>query len=120
MNKTSKGKDKSKLLKFQYLKNGALEHAEQNECPHGIPKEYSCSGCDNEYMNKTPTPHSETSKKKIVIPKKFTQVNSGEWVYPTRKGYLMKCCDCGLVHSIDFDLIKKGKRNYIILRAKRI
>lgn len=25
-----------------------------------------------------------------------------EWVYPTPKGYLMKCCDCGLVHEMEF------------------
>jgi len=24
-----------------------------------------------------------------------------EWVCPT-KGYLMKCCDCGLVHELQF------------------
>ena len=26
-----------------------------------------------------------------------------EWVYPTpEKPYLMKCCDCGLVHELEF------------------
>lgn len=26
-----------------------------------------------------------------------------EWVFPTpRKNYLMKCCDCGLVHEVQF------------------
>jgi len=25
-----------------------------------------------------------------------------EWVCPTHKSYLMKCCDCGLVHELQF------------------
>ena len=30
----------------------------------------------------------------------------GEWVQPARRGYHLACCDCGLVHVIDFRLIK--------------
>lgn len=25
-----------------------------------------------------------------------------EWQAPVMKGYLMKCCDCGLVHELEF------------------
>ena len=26
-----------------------------------------------------------------------------EWIYPaTKRNYLMKCCDCGLVHEVQF------------------
>lgn len=25
-----------------------------------------------------------------------------EWVYPEHKSYLMKCCDCDLVHELQF------------------
>jgi len=25
-----------------------------------------------------------------------------EWVCPTPQGYLMQCCDCGLIHEVDF------------------
>lgn len=52
--------------------------------------------------------------------KEFPNVKSGEWVQPVRRGYLMKCCDCGLVHEIDFRLVKysNGKRK-IQLRAFR-
>jgi hypothetical protein len=28
----------------------------------------------------------------------------GEWITPARRGYRMRCCDCGLVHVIDFRL----------------
>ena len=31
-----------------------------------------------------------------------------DWVYPVRKGYKFICCDCNLVHSMDFRL--NGKR----------
>ena len=27
-----------------------------------------------------------------------------EWINPKKRGYLMKCCDCGLVHEIEFDV----------------
>lgn len=32
----------------------------------------------------------------------YTRPKSGEWVQPIRKGYRMACCDCGLVHTMDF------------------
>lgn len=25
-----------------------------------------------------------------------------DWIQPIRRGYKMCCCDCGLVHSLDF------------------
>lgn len=42
-----------------------------------------------------------------------------EWVYPNRKRYKFACCDCGLVHDMQFDLIKRGEGNRIIFRARR-
>ena len=29
-----------------------------------------------------------------------------EWVCPNPKGYLMKCCDCGLVHEVEFGVVR--------------
>lgn len=26
------------------------------------------------------------------------------WEFPVMKGYLMGCCDCGLVHEIEFEV----------------
>lgn len=40
----------------------------------------------------------------------FPNVQPGEWVTPVPRGYEMKCCDCGLVHVIDFRVIKPTKR----------
>ena len=34
--------------------------------------------------------------------KKFKTLADGEWVRPKMSGYELKCCDCGLIHSIDF------------------
>lgn len=32
------------------------------------------------------------------------------WQNPIMKGYLMGCCDCGLVHEMEFKIVKlKGK-----------
>ncbi len=52
---------------------------------------------------------------------RYKQQYDGEWVQPRRKNYLMKCCDCGLVHSLDFRLIKDSiGRATIQFRAKRL
>jgi len=52
---------------------------------------------------------------------KYHQQKDGDWVQPRRKNYYMKCCDCGLVHALDFRLIKdKLKRATIQFRARRV
>jgi hypothetical protein len=33
-----------------------------------------------------------------------------EWVCPTPKGYLMQCCDCGLIHEAEFRVAKYEPR----------
>jgi hypothetical protein len=30
-----------------------------------------------------------------------------EWVQPIMNGYMMKCCDCGLVHEMQFRALKQ-------------
>lgn len=47
--------------------------------------------------------------------KRYTDGKSGEWVQPIRKGYKLACCDCGLVHTMDFR-IHNGR---IQMRAER-
>ncbi len=32
----------------------------------------------------------------------YQQLKDGEWVRPVKRGLVDKCCDCGLVHVIDF------------------
>lgn len=33
-----------------------------------------------------------------------------DWIIPIPKGYLMKCCDCGLVHEMEFKPIVEKDR----------
>ena len=51
--------------------------------------------------------------------KKYPIVNAGEWVQPIRRGYGLACCDCGLVHTMDFRVIKNGRGTFIQFRAWR-
>ena len=39
---------------------------------------------------------------------KYKNVKDGEWVQPVRHGYKVMCCDCGLVHTINFRLVSRG------------
>lgn len=39
----------------------------------------------------------------------FKKQKSGEWVQPVMRGYLMGCCDCGLVHRLDFRIVGSRK-----------
>jgi hypothetical protein len=43
------------------------------------------------------------------------QIEPGEWIQPITEGYRMSCCDCGLVHLVDFR-IHEGR---VQLRAYR-
>jgi len=45
----------------------------------------------------------------------WNQLQEGEWTKPCRKDYLLACCDCGLVHRINFRI----DRGYLELQAFR-
>lgn len=45
----------------------------------------------------------------------YLKQEDNEWVQPVRKGYKLACCDCGLVHEMDFR-IHKGRVQF---RARR-
>lgn len=47
------------------------------------------------------------------------QVEAGQWVQPIRRGYKLVCCDCRLVHRVNFRLVKRGHRHWIQLQAFR-
>jgi hypothetical protein len=49
---------------------------------------------------------------------KYDQPKEGEWVQPISKGYKFNCCDCGLVHNIDFRL-KAGHIQFRVWRNNR-
>lgn len=44
----------------------------------------------------------------------FPQVQSGEWVTPRMSGYRMQCCDCGLIHRLNFRILRMGKTNLVV------
>jgi len=50
---------------------------------------------------------------------KYLIVKDNEWVRPKMKGYKLQCCDCGLVHEIDFKIVKYGNGNKVEFRARR-
>ena len=39
---------------------------------------------------------------------RYENPSEGEWIQPIEIGYKLRCCDCGLVHNIDFRV--KNKR----------
>lgn len=49
---------------------------------------------------------------------KYNEPKDGEWVQPVRKGYKMCCCDCGLVHNVDFR-VKDGCIQFRVSRNAR-
>lgn len=38
--------------------------------------------------------------------RKYEVVQDGEWVEPIRRGYKLRCCDCELIHTINFRVVK--------------
>lgn len=48
---------------------------------------------------------------------RYHQVQSGEWVQPRMDNYYFKCCDCGLVHRMNFRVVK-GTVRFQAFRVK--
>jgi len=50
--------------------------------------------------------------------KKHTAGRGGwsEWVFPTQKSYMFKCCDCGLVHEMQFETFVGDKKKGVGIR----
>lgn len=46
---------------------------------------------------------------------RYVTARDGEWLQPVRQGYRLACCDCGLVHRVDFRVV----RGRIQFRARR-
>jgi hypothetical protein len=36
----------------------------------------------------------------------YKEADDGEWITPTQTGHRMRCCDCGLVHRVDFRVLE--------------
>lgn len=61
------------------------------------------------------------SKRKPRLAGDYPTVQAAEWVTPQRKHYFMGCCDCGLVHKLEFRLVPSwhGAGKKIQFRAWR-
>lgn len=49
---------------------------------------------------------------------KYDHPEEGEWIFPVRKGYRHCCCDCGLVHDVDFR-VQEGRIEFRVFRNNR-
>jgi len=50
---------------------------------------------------------------------RYVQVSDGEWIRPMpQRGHKMRCCDCGLVHRMNFAVIR-GKVVFQAFRDAR-
>ncbi len=47
---------------------------------------------------------------RLVKRPRFPKVSAGQWVQPKPRGYLMACCDCGLVHRMNFRIVGVRKQ----------
>ena len=43
--------------------------------------------------------------------KAYEKPRAGAWVTPRMRGYKMACCDCGLVHTMQFGVFVAGKNS---------
>ena len=48
----------------------------------------------------------------------FERIKPGEWLQPIIKGYRAACCDCGLVHRMDFRVVD-GRAQFRAYRDER-
>lgn len=46
----------------------------------------------------------------------YEQVFDGEWVPTKRRGNYEQCCDCGLVHVVDYRINKYNQIEYRVRR----
>ena len=61
-------------------------------------------------------------------PRLYKAVVSEDWIQPVRRGYRMACCDCLLVHELDFRIkhgrvqfrARRNNRSTSALRRKRV
>lgn len=38
--------------------------------------------------------------------RKYHHIQYGEWLRPTKRGFREQCCDCGLIHILDFRIVE--------------
>ena len=52
--------------------------------------------------------------------RKYPIVQDGEWIRPIKTDYRLRCCDCGLVHIVNFKYMPEINGKFkIVFRAFR-
>lgn len=49
-----------------------------------------------------------TVAKKAKKEKLYPQAHDGDWIVVSWRGFKEQCCDCGLVHKLNFRIVKSG------------
>lgn len=49
--------------------------------------------------------------------RKYHQVHDGVWFKPTMKNHMEQCCDCGLIHKVEYRIVD-GEIEYKAWRVK--
>jgi len=55
-------------------------------------------------------------KSKIILP----VAQDGEWIQPVLHNFYHQCCDCGLIHRMDFKIGKHKGKYKMLFRAFRV
>jgi hypothetical protein len=50
---------------------------------------------------------------------RYIKAHDGDVIQPIMKGYKMRCCDCDLVHRIDFKVVKHGRGHKVLFEIWR-
>ncbi len=50
---------------------------------------------------------------------RYQAPKGGEWVRPVMRGYKMMCCDCKLVHTINFKIVRWGRGHKVVFQVFR-
>jgi len=108
-----------KMKQFEELENGQSILNETYEMFEKLPNKDIKQGiCDalfamNHFIQLNKSESSESCN-----------ISENEWVQPVMGGYNFECCDCGLVHKMDFAVVDKetgellnGLR--VVFRARR-
>ena len=49
----------------------------------------------------------------------YYQITDGEWIAVPRRGFKEQCCDCGLVHKLNFRISPAGVLEIQTMRDQR-
>jgi hypothetical protein len=50
---------------------------------------------------------------------KYVTMDQGVWHEMYHRGQKLSCCDCNLVHELDFRVKRQGTRNRLFMKVKR-